>query len=183
MFYLRKWLSKVEDRLSPDMRTARTDSAHAYSGINRYSVVEKICGKSEEDLLTSIEVATILFHIGRFLMNDEHSTAERYLLTAYKIGYPVASVQDMELMCDIQSTLGDLYINMFDTNNADIWYKNAIKTASEMTGLTDKVSWPARATCTIHFMTPFLMLSLFQTKKEATLGSVVQPVSLCAHGQ
>lgn len=181
---LEEMASNAQDRLAIDMPSTRTDSAHALSSVSQYSVVEKICGKSEEDLFTPIEVATILFHIGCFLMNSEHSTAEKYLLLAYRIGYPVASVQDMELMCDIQSMLGDLYITMFDTINADIWYKNAIKTASEMTRLTDKVSRQrGLSVCYIRDILHDSTVFFISVNARSNIGPVVQPVSLCAHGK
>ncbi|KAK3745822.1 hypothetical protein QZH41_017139 [Actinostola sp. cb2023] len=139
LLLLEEMASNVQDRLVDDQfESTGIDSAHAYSS-HPYSVIDKICVKSEEDLLTPIEVATILFHIGSFLKEGEHySSAEHYLLSAHKIGYPVASVEDLDLMCSIQSTIGDLYAVMFDTRNAEAWYTNAIKTASEMTSLADK---------------------------------------------
>lgn len=138
---LQQMAVKVQERLAVDKGSRRTDSAHAYTVLNQYSVVDKICAKSDEDSFTPIEVAAILFHIGRFLIDSGHfSTAESCLLSAYKIGYPVASVQDLELMCDIQSCLGDMYNAMVDTSNAEVWYTNAIKTGNEMTVLNDKVS-------------------------------------------
>lgn len=137
--------SQVQERLVSAVDPSdskRADSAQSYSisTVQQYSVVDNICAKSDEDSFTPVEVATILYHIGRFLIdNEDFSTAEGLLLSAYKIGYPVATVQDLVLMCDIQSSLGDLYNLLVDTGNAEVWYNNAVKTAREMTVINDKV--------------------------------------------
>lgn len=132
----------VQDRLSfdePDRK--RIDSAHDFSSVEDDSVIDRISSKTEEDLLSPIEVATILYHVGSFLKESEnYPAAENHLLTAYKIGYPVVSIQDLEMLCQIQSTLGDLYVTMFDMSNAEVWYTKAMKTSNEMTNVTDKVS-------------------------------------------
>lgn len=141
---LQEMATQVQGRLADEPSdTKRTESAQSYtsSNIHHHAVIDNICAKSDEDTFSPIEVATILYHIGRFLIDDEDfSTAEGLLLSAYKVGYPVASVQDLVLMCDIQSSLGDLYNRLVDTGNAEMWYNGAVKTASEMTVVNDKVS-------------------------------------------
>lgn len=140
---LQEMAAQAQERLSnEEPERKRVDSAHVFSSTEEDSVLERISVKTEEDELSPIEVTTILYHVGSFLKHYENYTsAENYLLTAYKIGYPVASVHDLELMSQIQCTLGDLYVVMFDMSNAEIWYTNAMKTVNEMANVTDKVSF------------------------------------------
>ena len=61
------------------------------------------------------------------------------MLSAYKYGYPVASVRDLDLISRLQETLGNLYFSLSMNEMAEYWYRGALKTASEQTNYIDKV--------------------------------------------
>ena len=65
--------------------------------------------------------------------------AEELLLSAYKYGYTVASVKDLDIICRVQESLGNLYLRLCMKESAEYWYRGALKTAAEQTRVTDKV--------------------------------------------
>ena len=80
------------------------------------------------------------YFTGKFLGENGHDQmAHTLLLNAYKMAYPVISVKDIYLMCDIQESLGNFYLKLSEPSKAAFWFNGAFKSAGEMARTSDLV--------------------------------------------
>ena len=93
---------------------------------------------------TSVEVAFLAYLAGRyFLVLQKLVPAESMLLKAFKFAYNATSIDDVDFLCKIQRSLGDLYYEGKLLDKAVVFYEGVLKTASEVTRYvnTDEVSF------------------------------------------
>ena len=93
---------------------------------------------------TSVEVAFLAYLVGRYFLGLQKLVpAESMLLKAFKFAYNVTSIDDVDFLCKIQRSLGDLYYEGKLLDKAVVFYEGVLKTASEVTRYvnTDEVSF------------------------------------------
>lgn len=132
---------KVEDRLHKKQNeTTERDVVSASSKTTEFSAIDELCRKENDEKVSQLEVALIHYFTGNFLAENGHDImAQNLLLSAYKMAYPVVSVKDIYLMCDIQESLGNLYLRLSEPSKAVFWFNGAVKSAGEMTRVPDTV--------------------------------------------
>ena len=133
--------SKAEERLQGELReVTERDVGSASSKTKDSSAVDELCRKENDERLTELEVALVHYFSGKFLAENGHDQmAHNLLLNAYKMAYPVVSVKDIYVMCDIQESLGNLYLRLSEPSKAVFWFNGAVKSAGEMTRVSDTV--------------------------------------------
>ena len=133
---------KVEERLHKDTNESTEQAlASAFSKATELSAIDELCQKGDNEHLSQLEVALIHYFAGKFLAeNGNDIKAQNLLLSAYKMAYPVVSVKDIYLLCDIQESLGNLYLKLSELSKGVFWFNSAVKSASEMTRVSDTVS-------------------------------------------
>lgn len=133
--------SKAEERLQGELReVTERDVGSASSKTKDSSAVDELCRKENDERLTQLEVALVHYFSGKFLAENGHDQmAHNLLLNAYKMAYPVVSVKDIYVMCDIQESLGNLYLRLSEPSKAVFWFNGAVKSAGEMTRVSDTV--------------------------------------------
>ena len=132
----------TEDKLNNEPAKSVTEQnlESALAKIEDVSVIDKLCRKEDDEYFSQIEVALVHYFTGKFLAENEHDNmAEHLLLRAYKLAYPVVPVMDSHVMCDIQESLGHLYLKLGDSSKALFWFRGALKSAEEMTRVPDNV--------------------------------------------
>ena len=133
--------SKAEERLQGELReVTERDVGSASSKTKDSSAVDELCRKENDERLTQLEVALVHYFSGKFLAENGHDQmAHNLLLNAYKMAYPVVSVKDIYVMCDVQESLGNLYLRLSEPSKAVFWFNGAVKSAGEMTRVSDTV--------------------------------------------
>lgn len=133
--------AKAEERLhNESMELPEREIGSASSKTKEYSAVDELCRKESDENFSQLEVALIFCFSGKFLAENGHDVmAHNLLLNAYKMAYPVVSVKDIYLMCDIQESLGSLYLKLSEMSKAMVWFNGALKSAGEMTRVPDMV--------------------------------------------
>ena len=132
---------RAEERLqSESMETIERDVRSASSKTKEYLAVDELCSKSSDEEFSPLEVALVHFFSGKFLAENGHDVmAQNLLLNSYKMAYPVVSVKDIYLLCDIQESLGNLYLKLSEPSKALYWFNSALKSVAEMTCVSDTV--------------------------------------------
>lgn len=132
---------KAEERLhSESQELTERDIGSASSKTKDLSAVDELCRKESDEHLSQLEVALVHYFSGKFLAENGHDVmAQNLLLNVYKMAYPVVSVKDIYLMCDIQESLGNLYLKLAEPSKAVFWLNGALKSAGEMTRVSDTV--------------------------------------------
>ena len=131
---------KAEERLCKEANDLKhRDVKSASSKATESSAVDELCRKEKDEQLSQLEVALICYFAGKFLFDNGHDMmAQNLLLNAYKMAYPVVSVDDIYFLCDIQESLGNLYVKS-DLSKAVFWFNGAVKSAGEVTRIPDTV--------------------------------------------
>lgn len=131
----------AEERLHGESKElTERDMGSASSKTKDFSAVDELCRKESDEHFSQLEVALVHYFSGKFLAENGHDLiAQNLLLSAYKMAYPVVSVKDIYLMCDIQESLGNLYLKLSEPSKAVFWFNGALKSAGEMTRVSDTV--------------------------------------------
>lgn len=129
------------ERLQDESKEVTTrEVGSASSKTNDSSAIDKLCRKANDDALSQLEIALVHYFAGKFLGENGHDQmAHTLLLNAYKMAYPVISVKDIYLMCDIQESLGNFYLKLSEPSKAAFWFNGAFKSAGEMARTSDLV--------------------------------------------
>lgn len=137
---------KVEERLGKEANELKQrDVKSASSKTTELSAIDELCQKENDEQMSQLEVALIHYFAGNFLSeNEQYLMAQNLLLSAYRMAYPVVSVVDICLLCDIQESLGNLYVKLSDLSKAVFWFNSALKSAGEVTTLPHTVEHAAR---------------------------------------
>ena len=132
---------KAEERLrSESKKVTERDVGSASSKTREFSAIDELCRKSSDEEFSQLEVALVHYSSGKFLVEKEHDVmAQNLLLNAYKMAYPVVSVKDIYLICDIQESLGNFYLKLSETSKAMFWLNGALRSVAEMTRVSDTV--------------------------------------------
>ena len=131
---------KAQERLCKEANDLKhRDVKSPSSKATESSAVDELCRKAKDEQLSQLEVALICYFAGKFLLDNGHDMmAQNLLLNAYKMAYPVVSVDDIYFLCDIQESLGNLYVKS-DLSKAVFWFNGAVKSAGEVTRVPDTV--------------------------------------------
>lgn len=133
---------KAEERLpSESKEVTERDVRSASSKTREFSAIDELCRKSSDEEFSQLEVALVHYSSGKFLGEKGHDVmAQNLLLNAYKMAYPVVSVKDIYLICDIQESLGNFYLKLSEPSKAMFWLNGALRSVAEMTRVSDTVS-------------------------------------------
>ena len=132
---------KAEERLHNGTKElTEREIGSASLKTREFTVVDELCRKESDEQFSQLEVGLVHFFSGKFLAENEHELlAQNLLFNAYKMAYPVVSVKDIYLMCDIQESLGNLYLKLSEPSKAVFWFNGALKSSGEMTRVSDMV--------------------------------------------
>jgi len=132
---------KAEERLrSESKKVTERDIRSASSKTREFSAIDELCRKSSDEEFSQLEVALVHYSSGKFLAEKGHDVmAQNLLLNAYKMAYPVVSVKDIYLICDIQESLGNFYLKLSEPSKAVFWLNGALRSVAEMTRVSDTV--------------------------------------------
>lgn len=132
---------KVEGRIQKEAKElTQQDLEPVSSKVMELSPIDNLCRKEDGENLSQLEVALIHYFTGKFLAENEYDLmAQNLLLSAYKLAYPVVSVKDISLLCGIQESLGNLHLKLLELSKAVFWFKNALKSVTEMSHVSDSV--------------------------------------------
>ena len=98
-----------------------------------HSIADKILCKNPGSIFTLIEVAYITHLVGiYFLRLQEFEPAETALQRALKLSRDATSINDVDFLCQVHKSLGDLYFDWGTWNKAVEYYEKVLKTADDV---------------------------------------------------
>ena len=105
------------------------DLVHA----ENHGIANRILRKKHGSNYAPIEVAYVAYLIGIYFLGlQEFESAETTLQRALKLSRDVTSIDDVDFLCQVHKSLGDLYFDWRKLDKAVGYYEGVLKTAIEV---------------------------------------------------
>ena len=118
-------LTSVDNKCTVDSEVTSVDE--------NLRIADRISKDKPDAKYTSIEVSYLAYLVGLcFLGLHKLMSAESMLLKAFKLAHNETSIDDLDFLCKIQRSLGDLYYEGKFLERAVIFYERVLKSAFEV---------------------------------------------------
>ena len=119
----------------PGTKTSIQDDANIgnFTLVENHGISVRILEKKPGSKFTQIEVAYICHLVGNYFLGlQEFGSAETILQRALRLSRHVTSIDDVDFLCQVHRSLGDLYYNWGAMDKAVGYYESVLKTTDEV---------------------------------------------------
>jgi tetratricopeptide (TPR) repeat protein len=125
-------------------RTQGSGHTEDLSVVENHGIVDRILCKKRGSSYTTIEVAYVAYLVGLYFLGlQEFDSADMMLQRVLKMSRAVTTIDDVDFLCQIYKSLGDLYYEWGMLEKAVGYYEDVLKTADEISRYVniDKVQY------------------------------------------
>ena len=126
-------ISKSMEKTGTKSSTQDTSDTDDLIDNQNHGIAEKILCKKAGSKLTPIEVAYIAHLVGIYFLGlQEFEPAEKVLQHALKLSRDATSIDDVDFLCQVHKSLGDLYFNLGMLDKSVGYYQKVSKIADDV---------------------------------------------------
>ena len=131
-----KMVDEIEKRskeVGAEARFHDSTDTEDFTMSENHGVVYRILRKNRGSNYTAIEVSYVACLVGIYFLGlQDFESAEGMLQRSLKISRAVTTIDDVDFLCQIYKSLGDLYYEWGELNKAIGYYEDALRTADEV---------------------------------------------------
>ena len=126
-------ISKSSQEFGAKASTQDTSDLGDLTHAENHGIADRILRKKPGSSYALIEIAFVAYLTGIYFLGlQEFESAETMLQRAFKLSRGVTSIDDVDFLCQVHKSLGDLYYDCGMLEKAVGYYEGVLKTAREV---------------------------------------------------